>query len=259
MSEFPASAIRTQWMSAGSRTPLLPSSASTTAGYGPEYLWSYETGAKFDLLDQKLRLNVNGFYYDYTDLQVQNFVQTGGLSFGVLTQNAATARIKGLEFGVLARPTGGLELFLNLTYLDAKYRSYPGAFVTQFDNFDASGKRLNNAPGWSATFGASYTHDMGTSGSVTVRADAHVQSRVYFTPANRGLGGVADYTGQQGGYGLVNARIGWNSADDLWSAALIGSNIFDREYVLGTANYTAAIVGRPGRPRVVTLQVSRRF
>lgn len=229
------------------------------AGYGPEYLWSYEVGAKLDLLDKRLRLNLNGFYYDYTDLQVQNFVQSGGLSFGAITQNAATARIKGLEVELLARPASGIELFVNLTYLDAKYRAYPGAFVTQFGNFDASGKRLNNAPEWSATFGGSYTHDLGSAGAVTVGADAHVQSRVYFTPANRGLGGMTDYAEQQGSYGLVNARIGWNSADDAWRVVLIGSNILDREYLLGTANYTAAIAGRPGRPRVVSVQVSRRF
>jgi len=38
-----------------------------------------------------------------------------------------------------------------------------------------------------------------------------------------------------------------------------GSNILDKDYILGTANYTAAIAGRPGRPRVVTATLSRRF
>lgn len=228
------------------------------AGYGPEYLWSYEVGGKFDLLGQRLRANLNAFYYDYTDLQVQNFVQSGAI-FGAVTQNAATARIKGLEVELLAQPGRGIELFANTTYLDAKYRTYPAAFVTQFGSFDASGKRLNNAPKWSATFGGTLTHDMENGGTLFFGADAHVQSRVFFTPANRGVAGISDYPEQQGGYGLVNARIGWTNPDKDWKVVLMGSNVFNRDYILGTANYTAAIAGRPGRPRVVTLQVTRKF
>lgn len=228
------------------------------AGYGPEYLWAYEVGAKTDLLDGKLRANISAFLYDYTDLQVQNFVQAG-LTFGAITQNAATARVKGVELELMAKPARGLQLFANVSYLDAHYRSYPSAFVTQFANFDARDKRLNNAPKWSATFGGSYTHDLGNSGAITAGVDAHVQSTVYFTAANDGVNGVTGYPEQQGSYGLVNARLAWNSASDLWKVVLSGSNILDREYILGTANYTAAIAGRPGRPRLVTLSVSRKF
>lgn len=86
-----------------------------------------------------------------------------------------------------------------------------------------------------------------------------MQSAVYFTPANDGVKGVTDYPEQQRSYGIVNARVGWTSASDLWKVIVTGSNILDREYLLGTANYTAAIAGRPGRPRVVTLQVARKF
>ncbi|OCC25723.1 TonB-dependent receptor [Croceicoccus estronivorus] len=232
--------------------------AAAAAGYGPEYLWSYEIGAKTDLLDGKLRANVNAFLYDYTDLQVQNFVQDG-LTFGAITQNAATARVKGVELELMGKPARGLELFANVSYLDARYRSYPSAFVTQFANFDAHDKRLNNAPKWSATFGASYTHELNDGGAIFGGVDAHVQSRVFFTAANDGVNGVTGYPEQQKGYGLVNARLGWSSASDLWKVVLTGSNIFDQQYILGTANYTAAIAGRPGRPRVISASVTRRF
>ena len=228
------------------------------AGYGPEYLWSYEVGAKTDLLGGKLRANLNAFLYDYTDLQVQNYVQTG-LTFGAVTQNAATARVKGVELELMAKPVRGLDLFANVSYLDARYRKYPSAFVTQFGNFDAGGKRMNNAPKWSATFGGAYTFDLGQGGSITAGVDAHVQSRVYFTTANDGVQGVTGYPEQQRSYGLVNAHLAWVSESELWKVVVSGSNILDKEYILGTANYTAAIAGRPGRPRVVTATLSRRF
>ncbi len=228
------------------------------AGFGPEKLWSYEVGLKSDLLDRQLRLNLTGFYYDYTDLQVQSFVQVGA-SFGARTQNAATARVSGLEAEIVAKPVRALELTANVAWLDAEYKRYPNAFVSTFGSFDAQGKRLNNAPKWSATFGATYAFDLADAGKLTVGADAHVQSRIFFTAANDGVGAAAGYAEQQGGYGIVNARIGWTSPDDVWKAQLIATNLFDRDYIVGTANYTAAIAARQGRPREILGQLSYSF
>jgi iron complex outermembrane recepter protein len=226
-----------------------------TAGYGPEKLWSYETGIKSDWLDHRLRLNLTGFYYDYTDLQVQSYVQVGG-SFGARTQNAATARIKGIEAEIVAKPARPLELFANVAYLDAHYLRYPNAYVQTFGNFDASGKTLNNAPRWSATFGANYLIPLTSSGTINLGVDAHVQSTVYFTAANDGVEGVTGYAEQQHGYGLINARAGWISENKRWKVQVIGTNLSNRDYIVGTANYTAAIAARQGRPREVMGQVS---
>ena len=73
------------------------------------------------------------------------------------------------------------------------------------------------------------------------------------------MNGVTGYPEQQGSYGVLGARIGWNSADKLWKFTVSGSNLTDRQYVTGTAGYTAAIAGRPGRPREVIAQISRKF
>ncbi|MES2498636.1 MAG: TonB-dependent receptor [Pseudomonadota bacterium] len=229
--------------------------ADASAGYGPEKLWSYELGLKSDWFDRRLRVNLTGFYYDYTDLQVQSYVQVGA-SFGARTQNAATARVKGIEAEIVAKPVRAIELTANVAWLDAEYRRYPNAFVSSFGSFDASGKRLNNAPRWSATFGAAYVFDLAESGRLSIGADAHVQSTIYFTAANDGVGAVTGYAEQQKGYGIVNARIGWTSPDDRWKAQLIATNLFDRNYIVGTANYTAAIAARQGRPREVLGQIS---
>lgn len=228
------------------------------AGYGPEKLWSYEVGLKSDWLDRRLRLNVTGFYYDYTDLQVQSYVQIGP-SLGARTQNAATARVKGIETEIVARPVEALQLSANVAWLDAEYRRYPNAFVTTFGPFDASGQRLNNAPRWSATLGANYTIDLADRGRLDVGADVHAQTTVYFTAANEGVGGVDDYPERQRDYAIVNGRVGWTSEDSRYQVQLIGTNLLDRDYVLGTANYTAAIAGRQGRPREILGQVSVRF
>ena len=82
---------------------------------------------------------------------------------------------------------------------------------------------------------------------------------MYFTAANDGVGAIGGYPERQRGYGIINARVGWTSADARWKVEVTGSNLADRNYVVGTANYTAAISGRQGRPREVLGQISRKF
>ncbi len=222
-------------------------------GYDAEYLWAYELGAKTDWLDKRLRENVSAFFYDYTDLQVQSYA-----NFLASTQNAANAEVKGVEVELTAKPSAAIDLFANVTYLDATYSDYVGAFTNLFGPFDASGKRLNNAPEWAFAVGGAYTHDLGDIGEAYIGADVRYQSKVYFSAANDGIGGVTGYPQQQESYALLNARAGWRSQDGNWECALIGTNLTDEEYVLGTADYIF-FAGRVGAPRQLTFQVSRRF
>jgi iron complex outermembrane receptor protein len=62
-------------------------------GYGPEFLWSYEIGLKSEWFEKRLRVNLDAFYYDYSDLQVELFTPPAN----AFTQNAAAASVKGIE------------------------------------------------------------------------------------------------------------------------------------------------------------------
>ena len=87
--------------------------------YNPEKIWSYEVGAKSELFDRRLRLNLAAFYYDYTDLQVQDSV---GQS--TIIRNTGSATIKGIEIEALARPTSRLELEVGFSWLNAEFGSF---------------------------------------------------------------------------------------------------------------------------------------
>jgi len=224
-------------------------------GYAPEYLWAYEVGMKSDWFDNRLRLNLAGFYYDYKDLQVTLFTPPAN----AITDNAATAKVKGLEAEIQARVVQGLDVFANLAYLDATYSSYPGATVTAFGPFDAKGKRLNSSPEFSMTLGGVYTHELGDNGTVYAGVDYHWQSTIYFTPANAGVGAVTNYAERQSGYGLWNARVGWDSPESQWGFAIIGRNLANKGYVTGTVNYTPNIAGRVGAPRTAIAQLSFKY
>jgi iron complex outermembrane receptor protein len=210
---------------------------------------------KSEWLDHRLRVNLDGFFYQYSDMQVEVFVPPAN----AITENAATSHIKGVDLQIAARPIAPLELHTTVAYLHARYESFPGAYVNPFGTFNASGNALNQAPDWAYSAGATYTLGLGHLGSAYAGVDYTGQSRIYFTPANNGVGGVTGYPQQQGDYGLLSARAGWTSADSRWNFAVIGLNLTQRQYVTGTVNYGAGVAGRPGDPRTVRGQVTYKF
>lgn len=232
-----------------------PDAADATRGFAPEYLWSYEVGVKSDWLDKRVRLNFDGFVYDYSNLQVEVFVPPAN----AVTENAAAARIEGLEADLAGKPIPELVLYADLAWLHARYTSYPEAYVTAFGTFDATGKALDHAPDFTTSFGGTYTVKVGKLGAVFFGADYHWQSRMYFTPANQGVGDVTNYPEQQASYGVLSARLGWSSPSERWTASVIGSNLTNRDYITGTASYGVGITARPGDPQVIRGQLSYKF
>lgn len=95
--------------------------------YGPETDWSYEIGAKADLLDHRIRANVAVFLQDIDGLQLGAPVVApdGTISFPV--QNAGREQVVGEEIDFSARPMKNLLLGLSGSFLDGHYtRLSPG-------------------------------------------------------------------------------------------------------------------------------------
>lgn len=191
---------------------------------GPENLDDFEIGAKSTFLDGALRVNVAGFYYNYKDLQVYN-----NLFLSVILENAASAKIKGLEAEIVAKPTRNIQFDLNGSYLYARYSSFisadqlrpqgDGVTIDKFGQpaFNLKGNSLPQAPDFSGRAGASYTVFAGI-GNFTLRGEAVYNSRIYFTQFNNGAAQVGkrtrfnaslryDGSGQfKGIYASVNAK-----------------------------------------------------
>ena len=98
-------------------------SPNTLLPFDPEKVWSYEAGAKTEFFDNRLRLNLTGFWLETKALQTPSaFVDpvTGGVSF--ITQNFADYRNRGLELEISAVPVKGLNLYANLGYQNDRYK-----------------------------------------------------------------------------------------------------------------------------------------
>jgi len=235
--------------------------AAQGESFNPETIWSYEVGAKTDWFDHRLRANLTGFKYDYSDLQVQSLIGPGLVSIG----NAASAAAKGIEAELTAKPTPAWKLTTNLTYLSATYRTFAAASVPQalvpfvssspdYDaatgTFNASGRTLDAAPRYTAFVAAQHDWELGNQGSIYGRAEYHWQDRVYFDPSNATVM-------SQGAYGLLNLFAGYNTADGLWQAQLYAKNVTDKGYFISIAANGVAPFGLVGAPRTFGIQVTR--
>lgn len=89
--------------------------------FGPETAWSYEAGAKTQFLDNRVRLNVTGFWLDVGGLQTPSaFIRANG-ALAFITRNFADYRNKGIEVELTTVPVDGLNLFAAVGYQDDKY------------------------------------------------------------------------------------------------------------------------------------------
>jgi iron complex outermembrane receptor protein len=98
-------------------------SANTNLPFDPETVWSYEAGIKSEFLDNRLRVNLTGFWLDVNALQTGtafNDPITNAITF--ITQNFADYENKGVELEVSAVPVRGLNIYANLGYQKDKYK-----------------------------------------------------------------------------------------------------------------------------------------
>jgi iron complex outermembrane receptor protein len=216
-----------------------------------EKITNHEIGIKSDWFDQKLRVNVSAFYYDYKNLQV-NIVQ--GLS--LVTQNAASSRIKGVEAELTAVPVEDLRLTLNASYLDAKYLDFTTADPSRLylGPLNLAGNTLDYAPKYKIDGLVGYTFHTGI-GTITPQLDVSRTDRVYFSQFN--LAQVS-----QPAWTDVSAYVSY-VLNTGWSVNAYGKNLTNKTYIVGatvaSSLFGFPVVGQAGPPRTYGVQVTKKF
>jgi iron complex outermembrane recepter protein len=98
-------------------------------GVGPvraEHSTSYELGLKSRFLDNRVQLNLTGFYTNYNNFQAQSATLLGNPPvFSSVLNNVGKLRTKGVEVELSAKPTEWLQLDGSAAYTDAKMDSFP--------------------------------------------------------------------------------------------------------------------------------------
>lgn len=204
----------------------------------PETSNAYEIGLKSRFLDNRVQLNVTGFWTDFKNFQAQAQVTLADGTIIPQLSNVGALRSRGIEAELSAKPTRLLRFDASAAYTDAKIRDfanapcYTGQTVAQGCNRvgtaslqDLSGDRLANAPKFKYNIAATQDIElpkMAFDGFITAEF-AH-QSRVSFDL-------LGSPVSTQRAYGVVNGSIGIKGRDDEdFRIALFVNNLFDENY-----------------------------
>ena len=214
------------------------------AAIAPETVWNYEGGVKSEWFGRRLRLNVNYFVNDYTNIAFSASRATAGAP-EIFRQNVGDARIQGLEAEWTAQPLPGFEVggwIATLADRFTRLASSPGctAFVANERDLD-----LRFTPALRYQVRASITQPVGNArlrlGGDYSDASAY-NAALCNEPQHRVTGASA-----------INMQAGVEWRD--WNVILAATNLADRRYSTGSVG----TIGYPVVPREVILQLRRRF
>lgn len=223
--------------------------------FGQETLTAYEVGAKTDLFDRRVRLNLSGFYNKYDGILVTlSACPLPGAPPApcALPANAGEATVQGFEAETVLKLLPGLTIDGSVSYLDFQYNSLSQAALNSGVTLAMRGPFT---PKWQYSAGVQYEYEFGSGARLIPRIDLSHTDSLFQQPVNRPLNVVPGRT-------LLNANLAWRSADDTWSVVLQVSNLTNKVYynsIFDNRGSNNTVTGFPGAPREWAVTVKRTF
>jgi iron complex outermembrane receptor protein len=245
--------------------------SSTVPGpVAPESLDAFSAGFKSEFFDRHVRLNVEAYYYDYSNIQVS---QLQGLAF--LITNGGKATIKGVDADLTVTPVHNLTLTWSASYADGHYddfrngpmffpqppntpiaipascglTTYPvgapgGAGATKA--CDLSGKKTVQTAPFTSTFTAAYSIPTSI-GEFRLMGSYSYGGKYYFEPDNN------PYT-RSPVTNLVNGSVSWTSSNERFGLTFWANNLTKEKYYNSISeNTTGGFRYTPAAPRTYGL------
>jgi iron complex outermembrane receptor protein len=253
----------------------------------PEEITAYTLGSKNRFMENRLQVNAEAFYWDYSDQQISHLSPTAlattpaGILYGPVfaTENAGNATLWGLEVDLEYLLTDVDLLSADIQYLDTKYDEFDyQAYSTAGDppyvgcpttvtsegtisptakiyDVDCSGQPLVNAPDWSLNLGYQHTFELDGSGRIIFGLDSEIQSSRYLS---------IDYVseGKQDSYTVTNVRVTYETQSEAFALTGYVNNL-ENEIVYNNSFQSpvksGTIYNQMRPPRVYGVRASYRF
>jgi iron complex outermembrane recepter protein len=237
--------------------------------YKPETIDAFTVGLKNRFWDNRLQLNLEGFFWKYKDQQVSHFRvnSRGGSEF--VTENVGETEIKGLEVEARALVTETTTLSATVQYLDAERTDFiytnpaaqgppvtgcPFVQTGALYTINCSGTPAVNAPEWTINASLEQVFPIGD-GRLTFNADVRYQSS-YFA-------GFEQVPGQkEKAYTVLDLQLQYQPPGEHFSIGIFGNNVTDEAVV----NYAVLHPFGPGLvaeglrpPRTYGVRVGYKF
>ena len=220
---------------------------SEQRSFGPESLWSIETGVKYAEAGSALQLQTDVFYMRRQNMQVylsQQLQASNPLGYVFYTQNASNGENYGLEVEAAYRLDGRWQLSGSASLLRTRYLGVSGPFA----DLGIDGRAQPFAPSYKLSAAVEYRHPAGW----FARLDASAMGSFYYYTSDAQASSA---------HNLENARIGY--AHGSWTTSLWVRNLFAARYAqqgfnfgLIPPNYPVQSFLQLGDPRQVGITVN---
>ena len=210
--------------------------------YGSDKLWSYEAGVKARLLNNKLSIDADGYYIDWSKIQQTIPLPTCGYT---VTTNVGNAESYGFEMEIAYRPVPSLTVSLSGDVSHAtltKVTANVGASV---------GDSVLNTPNWMATLRVQYNHPFTDEVNGFVNADWNEIGHSHGTFDNTN----PDYL--RPNYGLMNASMGLDL--DRYTVSVYAKNLLDQQKAIQHPSILFTSEAYTVRPQTVGVNLKARF
>lgn len=218
--------------SVGNGSLATPTGAITANDLEPERTETFDLGAKFSLLGDRLLIQSAIYQIDRSNAR-----EVDPRTNLFIASSDPKQRLRGFEVGVSGTVTPDLLLTANYAFVDAEIRD---AVASGVRDIDAIGKQVRYVPRHAASFWASYKPLEGRLKGLEVGVGANVQSKVYVNNTN---------TQVVPGYASFDALLGYNFGK--YRLAVNGYNLGDKLYYAQVNG--GRVVPSAGRSVVVTL------
>jgi iron complex outermembrane receptor protein len=214
----------------GQTLPVPATVADLDTHFPAEKVAAYEIGIKSEWFDKTLRVNGALFDQRYKDFQLNTFT---GIQFVVTSLPDVSSKGADLDIN-WATPVRGLNLSTGVTYAYTNIDNFgPNLpdFVPGNGALNGAGvpiaaranNRLSFAPLWSGVASATYVVPLSDNLGVRGVVDEHYDS-------SYNTGSDLDPRKIEGGYGLMDARIGVGPPNGMWALEFWSQNVLNKYY-----------------------------
>jgi len=252
--------------------PDSPTGQQVRQGVEPEEVKSIEVGLKSSFNGGRIQTNIAAFHMDYENVQIPGSIPTFNaagevVGFAGFLTNAGKAKVKGLEFEVIARLTDAFSMQAMAGFIDAEYKEWivsNGSTASPALVNVAASAEFQNTPERQASITGTYEWNLGLfgkAGSLALHGTASYKSKVYQAEFVRTAGVAAidvnvpaNLMLAQDAFTLYDASLIWTSRDRKWSFGVVGRNLGDERYKVAGYPFGAffnTITTFYGEPRTV--------
>ena len=244
----------------GRRPEAISISGRSSSVVDAETLDNVEAGMFGRFFDDRLQMTSSVYYGQYENFQTSRFDPINGV---FVVENSGNATQYGFEFDGQALVHDNVRLLGTYAYNFSEYDDED----SNGNPLQFAGNKFRMSPVQSFSLAADITFEVATAGTLSITPSYVWKSKQFFEDDN-GFDYIANGSGgftrvretypdgtpvveEQGAYGLVNLRLGFDSADDRWGLFATGENLLDKEYLIDVGNTGGAfglhtiIRGRP--------------